>query len=250
MVVTMGGHPSEELDALTSITAAIEDTRAGIADMEIEVQGDVCRGSMRLIIPLVGANRLDDTQIDMDHARLADSELRIDLRIEIGDSGSKPEADQRSKTRAGSQATTGSHDTSDESTTQRDRRGDSPTERGEDGDSTRTPETREERQSPRGGDSSEQTDGSSRDRRPQYRDPEELAAVYDPNSTFEEMRTDLGVDVTAQTVRKYMIEYGIHKPEPRQDRLLESIHPSEFELASEEQNERTETADQTEDSSE
>lgn len=45
-----------------------------------------------------------------------------------------------------------------------------------------------------------------------YKDPERLKAVYDSDKTFEEMRDKLGVDVTPQTVRNYMIEYGIHEP--------------------------------------
>jgi hypothetical protein len=55
----------------------------------------------------------------------------------------------------------------------------------------------------------------SAESRPAYRDPDELRAVYDPERTFPEMTDDLGVDVTAQTVRKYMIEYGIHDPTPQ-----------------------------------
>lgn len=67
---------------------------------------------------------------------------------------------------------------------------------------------------------------------PPYRDPEKLAAVYNESATFREMKTALDTDVTAQTVRKYMIKYGIHEPEPRPDQLLESIRVSEFELMS------------------
>jgi len=49
--------------------------------------------------------------------------------------------------------------------------------------------------------------------KPAYKDPEELAAVYDAERTFPEMRDELGADVTAKTVRHYMVEYGIHDPE-------------------------------------
>ncbi|UPV76312.1 hypothetical protein M0R89_19305 (plasmid) [Halorussus limi] len=49
--------------------------------------------------------------------------------------------------------------------------------------------------------------------RPPYKDPERLAEVYDSESTFPEMRDELGVDVTPKTVRHYMVEYGIHDPE-------------------------------------
>ncbi|WP_162224263.1 hypothetical protein [Halorussus salinus] len=57
--------------------------------------------------------------------------------------------------------------------------------------------------------------------KPAYKDPEELAAVYDAGRTFPEMRDELGVDVTPKTVRHYMVEYGIHDPE---------ADPSESEL--------------------
>lgn len=242
----MGGHPSEELSALTSITAAIEDTRAVISDMDIEVQDDTCRGGMCLIIPLEGAERLDDTRIDTDNARLVDAELRIDLDIEIGAPGSEPRADHRSETGVPDRDTTGPTEATKEATTDRpDRPEDRPTEtRNENDDAGETRATREGESKRRQDAGESAARDASMDDLPRYRDPEELAAVYDPNATFEEMKTALDVDVTAQTVRKYMIEYGIHEPEPRQDRLLESIRPSEFELMSDEQNEQTDSTDQ------
>ena len=45
-----------------------------------------------------------------------------------------------------------------------------------------------------------------------YRDPEKLEAVYETYDTFTEMTEALNVDVTPQTVRRYMIKYGIHEP--------------------------------------
>jgi len=53
--------------------------------------------------------------------------------------------------------------------------------------------------------------------------------------------------VTAQTVRKYMIEYGIHEPKPRPDRLLETIRASELELMNGEQVDQTTQADNSAD---
>lgn len=47
---------------------------------------------------------------------------------------------------------------------------------------------------------------------PAYRDPERLREVYDKYDTFEEMTDALDVDVTSQTVRRYMIKYDIHSP--------------------------------------
>lgn len=47
---------------------------------------------------------------------------------------------------------------------------------------------------------------------PAYRDREKLASVYEQYDTFPEMTEALGVDVTPQTVRRYMIQFGIHEP--------------------------------------
>ncbi|AFZ71928.1 hypothetical protein [Natronobacterium gregoryi] len=48
---------------------------------------------------------------------------------------------------------------------------------------------------------------------PPFRDPELLATVYDSCETFAEMSDAIEMDVTAETVRRYMIDYGIHEPE-------------------------------------
>jgi hypothetical protein len=56
-------------------------------------------------------------------------------------------------------------------------------------------------------------DPSRRDRDvPPFRDPELLAEVYESCDTFAEMTDAIGMDVTAETVRRYMIDYGIHQP--------------------------------------
>ena len=54
--------------------------------------------------------------------------------------------------------------------------------------------------------------GRSSRRVPPFRDPELLAEVYESCDTFAEMTEALGMDVTAETVRRYMIEHGIHQP--------------------------------------
>lgn len=46
-----------------------------------------------------------------------------------------------------------------------------------------------------------------------HRDPERLREVYEAHETFEEMTEALGVDVTAQTVRRSMMSLGVHDPE-------------------------------------
>lgn len=47
---------------------------------------------------------------------------------------------------------------------------------------------------------------------PAHRDPDRLREVYDEDRTFADMRDRLGVDVTPQTVRKHMVNHGIHEP--------------------------------------
>lgn len=51
------------------------------------------------------------------------------------------------------------------------------------------------------------------DRRvPPFRDHDLLRSVYDSCDTFAEMTEAIGMDVTAETVRRYMIDAGIHEP--------------------------------------
>jgi hypothetical protein len=47
---------------------------------------------------------------------------------------------------------------------------------------------------------------------PPFRDPDLLAEVYDSCGTFAEMAEALGMDVTGETVRRYMIDAGVHQP--------------------------------------
>ncbi|WP_192918612.1 hypothetical protein [Salinigranum salinum] len=47
---------------------------------------------------------------------------------------------------------------------------------------------------------------------PPFRDPDLLASVYESCETFAEMADRIDMDVTAETVRRYMIDYDIHQP--------------------------------------
>ncbi len=47
---------------------------------------------------------------------------------------------------------------------------------------------------------------------PPFKDPDLLSSVYDSCETFAEMAETLEMDVTAETVRRYMIDYDIHEP--------------------------------------
>lgn len=61
-------------------------------------------------------------------------------------------------------------------------------------------------------DKSDNSVTTQHDRVPPFRDPERLTEVYESCDTFEEMTEMLGMDVTSETVRRYMIDYGIHEP--------------------------------------
>ncbi|MFB6309917.1 MAG: hypothetical protein ABEH64_01915 [Salinirussus sp.] len=47
---------------------------------------------------------------------------------------------------------------------------------------------------------------------PAFKDPDRLAEVYSECDTFAEMAETIDMDVTAETVRRYMIDYDIHQP--------------------------------------
>jgi len=54
---------------------------------------------------------------------------------------------------------------------------------------------------------------TGRDREvPPFKDPDLLASVYESCDTFAEMAETIEMDVTAETVRRYMIDYDIHEP--------------------------------------
>ena len=47
---------------------------------------------------------------------------------------------------------------------------------------------------------------------PPYEDTEYLRALYDAHDTFSEMGEEIVMDVSGETVRRYMIEAGVHDP--------------------------------------
>jgi hypothetical protein len=52
----------------------------------------------------------------------------------------------------------------------------------------------------------------TRREKPPFRDVELLEEIYESCDTFAEMQTEIEMDVSAETVRRYMIEHGIHQP--------------------------------------
>lgn len=78
--------------------------------------------------------------------------------------------------------------------------------------SAEEPSSREEREPDR--ETGAQGEESSSERRsvPPFKDPELLQEVYDTHDTFAEMAEALDMHVTGETVRRYMIDHDIHKP--------------------------------------
>ena len=231
----------KRLGNLASITAAIEATRTEIRSVQVRTGTETYEARVELSIPLNRVNSLGGAYVETDHAEFVDNELRVELEIEIVDGDqSGPET-----SRSASDGHPRAEDRSDNSNELGGRSGlrSHPPpqlegdEKQEDGN-TETPSTVETKSESGSEPDSQKSNSTDTQEVPKYQDPELLAAVYEEDATFEEMRRELGVDVTAQTVRKYMIKHGIHEPEPRPDRLLEAIRAAEFELMSSEEDRR------------
>lgn len=243
----------KRLGILASITAAIEATQTEIRSVQIRSSAETYEARVQLAIPLNGVNGLDRARIETDHTEVVENNLQFDLILKIGGIDQSSQTTSRSTAQSRSEA--GSRPsrrgepadrsgTDPHATTKPDDDDDDPDSGEESTDASSVGDTESEQAGtePRG---EEQADVDDREDRPQYQDAERLAAVYDENATFEEMRNELGVDVTAQTVRKYMIKHGIHEPEPRPDRLLETIRASELELMNSEYNDRPEQSERS-----
>lgn len=232
----------KRLGNLASITAAIEATRTEIRGVQVRTGTETYEARVELSIPLNRVNSLGGARVETDHAEFVDNELRVELEIEIvGGDQSGPET-----SRSASDGHPRAEDRSDNSNELTDQSGPRPhpppqlegDEKQADGNAE-TPSTVETKSASGSEPDSQKSNSTDTHAEvPKYQDPELLAAVYEEDATFEEMRRELGVDVTAQTVRKYMIKHGIHEPEPRPDRLLEAIRAAEFELMSSEEDRR------------
>jgi hypothetical protein len=242
----MNKDPSKkQLGNLASITAAIEATRTEIRGVQIQTGTKMYEAWVQVAIPLNQVNNLDQARIEADHAEFVDNELRFELVIEIDGSGrnnsgiSRSPSGDRPEAESSTDADNERADRPETQSEQPPQEEDSEVRR-DSGAKRETPvATAETVSEPTSEGESKETDSTdTQEDVPKYQDPEELGAVYNEDATFEEMRQELGVDVTAQTVRKYMIKHGIHEPEPRPDRLLEAIRATEFELMNGEEDRR------------
>lgn len=245
----MSGDGSEkQLGTLASITAAIEATRTEIRSVGIQTTSELYEARVRLAIPLDRVNSLDRARIGADNAEFVNNELQLEVTIEIESAGQTNLKTVRSvsEVRDGREVPV---DTDTGPTDGTETHASTPPvdneSQNDNTEETKTPPpVTAESQSETEPNGEKAGDSEAHDETAEYQDPERLAAVYDENATFEEMRQKLGVDVTAQTVRKYMIKHGIHEPEPRPDRLLETIRASELELMNSDEDRRPSESDE------
>lgn len=249
---------------LASITAAIEAAQTEIRHVQIQTAAETYEAQVRLAIPLQDVSDLNRARIATDQVEFADDAVQFDLTIAID--GSRQPESRASESDLGDQAETRSDpndgrdhadqgvrlpsaaqlDDSESDAAGNDESKGDDSKRGDTG----MPPVAEPWSEQAGSDLNNEAvnDGNGSEEIPDYQDPEQLAAVYDDGATFDEMRRELGVDVTAQTVRKYMIKHGIHEPKPRPDRLLEAIRASELELMNSEEISRPSGSDESIDS--
>ncbi len=228
----MSGDGSQALGIFASITAALETTQTDITNITAQTGAGTCHGCIQLRLPLTDVDGRAATQVTVNDVQLSDGELQLELDVEIADSASATDGNPNVSTgdttnailnvenssRCGALDQSPDQQIESNSETQSSERTQSSVQR------------QQSQQSPVENNTVVAAESDSEDSRPTYQQPEALAEVYDENATFEEMKAELGVDVTAQTVRKYMIKHGIHDPQPRTDRLLESIRVSEPEI--------------------
>lgn len=93
-----------------------------------------------------------------------------------------------------------------------------------------SPEVTEEATDSEGTTENEDTVPAQRDESvPPYEDTAYLEALYDSCDTFQEMSQEIEMEVSAETVRRYMIEAGVHEPETYETNQREETDDRETE---------------------
>lgn len=218
----MGQTPSDRLDTVAAVAAAIEAAGNEITDLRAAVDNDTGRGTVHVSLPMATMDAEPSYQIDLVTATLADGTLQLELDI-ITD----PSETTTNETASPADSTL--HSTDENSATQTIAADQPPIAEhtlAEDDSTSPSEATAESTRDAATADSDESVD----DDHPPYRDPDRLAAVYDPDATFAEMTDALGVDVTPQTVRRYMIEHDIHDPTSRASDTLAATDGDDLEV--------------------
>lgn len=254
----MGQTPSDRLDTVADVAAAMEAAGNEITDLRVTVDDDSGRGTAHVSLPIIDERVEASCELDLVTATLDERTLQIELDIAAGtpettsDETAPPEAPAPETTDGGGAVRTGGADRStpvdenpsakrdsthsvDADSSVESADGEDPPAEHDSTDPGVTDGSAESTTSEAAADS----DATASDDPPAYRDPDQLAAVYDSEATFPEMTDALGVDVTPQTVRKYMVEYGIHEPTSRtSDTLAETDRDSKEVTSAETQSER------------
>lgn len=218
----------KHLGVLASVTSAIEATEADIDSIRFHSNENPRIFSVNLIFPLSNVNNIDSIRVDSKKAEIRQEELHIRLTMEI---------DRVDSTRSGDLLPLEENHTKMINTADKI----SANEGSETVPESSTPAEDVEN---RNNDTTaaDKKHSNSSNNKPQYQDPQRLQAVYESNETFEDMKEALDVDVTAQTVREYMIEYEIHNPSQRPDRVLESLQASDIDTTVDEEESQSSTS--------
>ncbi|TKX56675.1 hypothetical protein EXE44_13690 [Halorubrum sp. SS7] len=246
----MGQTPSDRLETVADVAAAIEAAGNEITDLRVTVDDDGGHGTAQVSVPIIEEDVDTACEFDLAAATLTDSTLQIELDVGTetlettrdettppaaattetpdGDGADSPAGAEQS-TACGETSSAASDssrpDNTDASAGSTD---DEPAPAEHDSTQSEAEGAADSAHSEAAADSDASVDADC----PAYRDPDKLTAVYDPEATFPEMTDALGVDVTPQTVRKYMIEHGIHEPTSRTSDTLTETHVDGEEVTS------------------
>lgn len=196
----MGARIAERMRTLAALADEAETKGFEVSAVDVEPVGNDILGEVVVERDLIGDDLDAGVAVDIADARVTgDGDLRIELSVGNADRDEDEAAEGGEPSDAVDDGDSGGDADSEP-------RDDERAEATADDNDASRPAADDEDAASRPTD-----DGDT----PAYRDPDELATVYDPEKTFAEMTEALDVDVTTQTVRKYMIEHGIHDPTPQ-----------------------------------
>jgi hypothetical protein len=241
----MGQTPSDRLATVADVAAAIEAAGNAITDLRVTVDDETGRGTARVSVPVVDTSDTPPCAFDLAAATLVDGTLHVELDVITDPSettpSDEPNAPETATTATATENNTDQPPTADQSPTGSehppaerdtpDSTGDETAVEPDHGESQPAehgathPEAAETPEEATTSETAAHNETASAENQPAYRDPDQLAAVYEPEATFAEMTDALGVGVTPQTVRKYMIEHGIHEPTTRASDALAETEP-------------------------
>ncbi len=204
------------LRTLATVTEGIDDDRYQVVGVDVETADDETCGTVRLEGTVFEDGVPDGVRVTACDCSVSDSgALQFELTVVSDETGvletdsadASPDASEQDVDAETSEPRSGPDETGGESVAETSAgNGNAGAPEQADGAAPAMDEDGEAVD-----DESDPTDDSV----PPYRDPDRLKAVYDEERTFQEMTDALGVDVTPQTVRRYMIDHDVHEPQPQ-----------------------------------